>query len=100
MCQRYMSDKISEQFCDNICLIEYDIQVSLHSFLEYTDKNTRKECCKQLGVSDACLVLCTKDEDAVSVRLLHHDFPNDTPCEKHKNAINKCWKPEGIFQVI
>ena len=60
--------------------------------------DTQEQCCIDGGVAQECLVLCRKDpkyeydsnDDDTS-------FPNDTPCEKHKATIHKCWKDAGTF---
>ena len=56
----------------------------------------QEQCCMDNHVSQECLVLCrqdpnyadySSDDDAM--------FPNDTPCEKHKPAINYCANETG-----
>ena len=64
--------------------------------LEQLGKPPREQCCKDAGVSQECLVLCRKDPN-VGAPGSSDDFPNDTPCEKHKTAINKCAKEGGIW---
>ena len=60
--------------------------------------SSQEQCCIGKGVSEECLVLCRKDPN------YEYDsndddtrFPNDTPCEKHKPTIHKCWKDAGTF---
>ena len=42
------------------------------------------------------MVLCRKDENYDYAER----FPNDTPCEKHKEAINFCKRAEGIISFL
>ena len=48
-------------------------------------------------VSQECLVLCRQDPNYADYSSDGDNrFPNDTPCEKHKSAINRCWANRGI----
>ena len=63
--------------------------------------SSQEQCCIIKGVSEECLVLCRKDpnyEDSPNYD--DTEFPNDTPCEKHKSAILECWRMQGILDFI
>ena len=66
---------------------------------EFVGKPPREQCCEDEGVSQECLVLCRKDPDIVGSGS-SDSFPSDTPCEKHKSAINKCSKAGILFQFL
>jgi len=72
--------------------------IAIQSLDEPVD--TQEQCCIDGGVSQECLVLCRKDPN------YDYDsndddtkFPNDTPCEKHKPTIHKCWRDAGTFNA-
>ena len=61
----------------------------------------QEQCCMDNHVSQECLVLCRQDPNYADYSSDGDNrFPNDTPCEKHKSAINRCWEYRGIYNVF
>ena len=57
----------------------------------------QEQCCMDNHVSQECLVLCRQDPNYADYSSDDTMFPNDTPCEKHKSAINRCWANRGTY---